>query len=211
MKLINYLAFGLLTSAVACHSVSDQKKKELIDSGKIAAKKIKEVDSAKLIIPGERAGLIYLGEDMQNVFKQLGNADDGDAAMGSALAIWYTKSSADSTLRDPITIFSSYRDSNMVVKIVKQLSVSATDFTTKEGVHTGFKLKALQAVYPSLKKAESYVNDKNKDTLTIYDDTSAGIAFDIHRDTCLAITVHPKNKAVNSTYLPVHPGWSVVR
>lgn len=176
-------------------------------SGAIPAAKTKEIDSSRLIIGGERAGKLYLGQDMQNVFKILGTADDGDAAMGSALGIWYTKSTSDHTRRDPITIFSSYRDSNMVVKIVKQLSVSSADFSTNNGIHTGFKLSALQSAYPELKKMETYINEEGTDTLLIYDNITAGIAFDIQKDTCNAITIHPKNKAVNSTYLPVHPGW----
>jgi len=179
-------------------------------NGTIADHEIEKIDSAKLIVPGSRAGEIYLGQDMQEVFKKLGNADDGDAAMGSALGIWYTKSSADSTKRDPVTIFSSYRDSTMVVKVVKQLSVSAHEFSTTDGVHPGIKLSKLQSIYPSLKRSMQYVNEKTKDTLSVYDDRNAGIAFDIQKDTCSAITIHPKNKPANSTYLPLHPGWRMV-
>lgn len=209
MKLTHYPALMLLCLAVACHP-SDQKKKEQMHNGTIAENEIKEIDSAKLIIPGIRAGAVYLGEDMQDVFKLLGKPDDGDAAMGSAVGIWYTKSTADSSRRNPLTIFSSYRDSNMVVKAVKQLSVTAPEFSTADGIHTGLKLAALQAAYPALKQAERYVNE-HKDTLSIYDNLSEGIAFDIQQDTCSAIIIHPKNKAANHTYLTVHPGWKKVK
>lgn len=211
MKYTNAIALGLLCFATACHSTSDNKKNEKMHNGTIADHEIEKIDSAKLIIPGSRAGEIYLGQDMQDVFKKLGNADDGDAAMGSALGIWYTKSTADSTLRDPITIFSSYRDSTMVEKVVKQFSVSAHEFSTTNGIHTGIKLAKLKAVYPSLKPLMKYVNEKTKDTLSVYDDVNAGIAFDIQKDTCSAITIHPKSKPANSTYLPLHPGWKSVR
>jgi len=176
-------------------------------NGTIAEHEIEKIDSTKLIIPGNRAGEIFIGQDMQDVFKKLGNADDGDAAMGSALGIWYTKSSSDSTQRDPLTIFSSYRDSNMVVKVVKQLSVSAHEFSTIDGIHTGVKLAELRFVYPAIRQSMKYVNEKTKDTLVVYDDKHAGIAFDVQKDTCSAITVHPKDKPANSTYLPLHPGW----
>jgi len=210
MKYISSIAAGLLCLATACHSTSDQKKQEKMHNGTIADHEIERIDSAKLIIPGNRAGEIYLGQDMQDVFEKLGDADDGDAAMGSALGIWYTKSSSDSTLRDPVTIFSSYRDSNMVIKVVKQLSVSAHEFSTTDGVHTGIKLSKLQFLYPSLKRTMKYVNEKTKDTMSVYDDVNKGIAFDIQDDTCSAITIHPKSKPANSTYLPVHPGWKTV-
>jgi hypothetical protein len=210
MKIVNALAAGILCLATACHPTSDQKREEKIHNGTIADHEIKKIDSARLIIPGDRAGDIYIGQDMQDVFSKLGNADDGDAAMGSALGIWYTKSNSDSTQRDPLTIFSSYRDSAMVVKVVKQLSVSAHEFSTTDGIHTGLKLADLKAVYPGLKPSMKYVNEKTKDTLSVYDEVHAGIAFDIQQDTCSAITIHPKDKPANSTYLPVHPGWKTL-
>ncbi|MGY0037855.1 hypothetical protein [Pedobacter sp. NJ-S-72] len=78
---------------------------------------------------------------MKTVFKLLGKADDGDAAMGSALGIWNKKK--------PTIIFSSYRDSNMVIKDVKQISVASNDFSTAEGIHTGVTLTKLKAIYLS--------------------------------------------------------------
>jgi len=211
MKLRNYLIPFLLILATSCQPpTSDQKKQEQIHNGTIAENKISKLDSTKLIIAGKGAGELFLGQDMQDVIKKLGHADDGDAAMGSAVGVWYTNSSADTSLRNPITIFSTYRDSNMVIKVIKQLSISAPEFSTTQGIHTGVKLKKLQSSYPSLKKAERYINEKNKDTLAIYDDLNAGIAFDIHKDTISAITIHPRKRVVNSTYLTVHPGWKRV-
>ena len=96
----------------------------------------------------------------------------------------------------------------MVAKSVKQLSVSAPQFSTTKGVHTGLKLAALMSAYPALKKTGTYV--KGNDTLLVYDNKAEGIAFDLHKDTCNAITIHPKGKPANSTYLDVHPGWKAV-
>jgi hypothetical protein len=207
MKQNFYLGCLILCISVACHTVSDDKKEEHMNNGKIASSAIRAIDSSKLIVPGVRAGKLYLGQDMTQVADLLGSPDDGDAAMGSALGIWYTKSSSDVTRRDPISIFSSYRDSNMVVKVVKQLSVSAADFRTSNGIHTGFTLNALQSAYPGLKKIQQFISGNSHDTLKVYDSVKEGIAFDIIKDTCSAITVHPKNKPANSTYLSVHPGW----
>ena len=210
MKRIIYSGLIVLGSMAACHSVSDQKKEEKLHDGVLAESEIKEIDSARLIVAGERAGKLYLGQDMQEVFKILGKPNEGDAAMGRSLGIWYTKSSADTTKRNPVAIFSSYRDSNMVAKAVKQLSVSAPEFSTIDGIHTGTRLSELTAVYPAIKKTMVYVNEKSGDSLYVYDNQQAGIAFDMQKDTCNAITVHAKNVAVNSTYLSLHPGWKLL-
>lgn len=203
-----YLGVIVLGAIGACHTTSDKKREEKMHAGTIAAHEIKKIDSTKLIVPGERAGELYLGQDMQAVVKLLGQADDGDAAMGSALGIWYTNSSADVNLRNPVAVFSSYKDSTMVVKTVKQFSVSAPEFSTTEGIHTGLKLSALLGYYPSLKETGIYT--KGRDTLKVYDNQVEGIAFDLVKDTCSAITIHPKGKPANSTYLDVHPGWKVL-
>lgn len=199
MNKLNYTGLLLVAMATACHSPADQKKDPFSTAHAVTAVENNKIDSTRLIIAGKQAGNIYLGQDMEAVFKLLGKPDDGDAAMGSALAIW-NKSK-------PLIVFSSYRDSNMVIKDVKQVSVSAADFSTAEGIHTGLSLKALKAAYPELEKAAAYTHTKTKAELTVYDAVSKGIAFDIQQDTCTAITVHPLNKSVNGVYLTMYPGW----
>jgi len=204
MKKINYLWLLFIGIATACNSSAKQEKevvpatKESAPAGTSINTKEK-ADSAHLLIAGKRAGNIYLGQDMENVFKLLGRPEDGDAAMGSAIGIWDKKT--------PLIIFSSYRDSNMVVKAVKQISVSAASYTTAEGIHTGVSLRKLKTIYPALKKAAFYTNAKTRGQLTVYDDESKGIAFDIQKDTCTAITIHPINKSVNGVYLTMYPDW----
>jgi len=211
MKCINYLGAVLIGLTAACHSSTDQKIQQdstvTRSDTVITEKKKSKPDSSALVIAGKQVGNIYLGQDMQDVFRLLGTPNDGDAAMGSALGIWYGKDPLKGK-RNPLVIFSSYRDSNMVVKAVKQISVGAEEFRTAEGIHTGIRLAALLAAYPSLKKTETYLNSKDKtDTLNVYDSIAEGIAFDVQRDTCTAITVHVKNRAANAVYLPVHPDW----
>lgn len=195
----------ILSTTAGCQGIADKKREERTSAGTTADHQMKKVDSTKLIIPGERAGSSYLGQDMKAVAKLLGTPDDGDAAMGTALGIWYTKKGVDSAFRRPITIFSSYKDSTMVAKSVKQVSVSTPEYSTTAGVHTGLKLSELRAAFPSLENTNSYV--KGKDTLFVFDDRLGGIAFDVQQDTCNAITIHRKGNQVNSTYLDVHPGW----
>ncbi|WP_139298343.1 hypothetical protein [Pedobacter hartonius] len=210
MKCINYLGAVLLGLTAACHAPTDQKIKQdstVKDSGTFTEKKKPTAGPSELIVAGKQVGKISLGQDMEEVFKLLGKPDEGDAAMGSALGIWYGKDTLTGK-KDPVVIFSSYRDSNMVVKSVKQISVGAQGFQTAEGIRMGTRLSALLAAYPSLKKTETYLNSKDKtDTLRVYDSIAEGIAFDVQSDTCTAITVHVKNRAANAVYLPVHPDW----
>lgn len=199
MNKLNYTCLLLVAMATACHSPADQKKDPFSTAHAVTIDKDKKIESTRLIIAGKQAGDIYLGQDMQAVLKLLGKPDDGDAAMGSALAIWNKK--------EPLLIFSSYRDSNMVIKDVKQVSVSAPGYSTTEGIHTGVSLKALKAAYPELEKAAAYTHLQTKAELTVYDAVAKGIAFDVQKDTCTAITIHPSGKSVNAVYLTMYPGW----
>lgn len=207
---MNYLGMALLGLSAACHSpASDhaQQDSTFTKTNTAIHKEVKlpEVDSSKIVIAGKQAGRVYIGQYMEQVFKVLGRADDGDAAMGSALGIWYD-GHQKALKKNPIVIFSSYRDSNMVIKAVKQVSVSAPEFQTAEGIRTGLRLADLLKAYPSLKKTETYVNAQ-KDSVFVYDSVAEGIAFDLKRDTCTAITIHVKNRPANAVYLPVHPEW----
>jgi len=200
MKTTYFAVMLLLTLAVACNPAAKKDKKEKIAENAGISKKT--IDNDRLIVPGKQIGAIYLGQDMKAVFDLLGKADEGDAAMGSALGIWK---------KDSLAIFSSYRDSNMVVKAVKQISSASSSFNTAEQIHTGVKLAQLTAVWPALKKVTAYLNEKTGDTLQVYDDIAAGIAFDVQKGLCTTITVHTKNKAVNSSYLSLHPGWKNIQ
>jgi len=208
MKRLNYFGAVLIGLSAACQSPASDKAQldsTVTKQDTLVSEVRKEnVDSSKLVIAGKQAGRIYLGQYMEQVAEILGRPDDGDAAMGSALGIWYEGTPKDK--RNPTVIFSSYRDSNMVIKAVKQVSVAAPEFRTADGMGTGVKLAQLLKAYPSLKKTESYVSAQ-KDTVMVYDSVAEGIAFDIKKDTCTAITVHVKHRPANAVYLPVHPDW----
>lgn len=201
MKTINYVGILLLSLAAACNSTPKRNTDKAVVEDKVVSKDVKEIPMEKLIVPGKQVGALYLGQDMKEVFATLGNANDGDAAMGSALAIWK---------KDSISVFSSYRDSNMVVKAAKQIAVGSSAYSTAEHIHTGVKLSQLIDAWPRLKLSAVYVNEKSKDTLKIFDDVAAGIAFDIENGLCSRIIVHPKDKSVQGTYLSMYPGWKAV-
>lgn len=215
MKILNYSGALLLGIATACSSsteknspkdslskqteqVKDSTQADPLEDNTLRADESDERDEYYMVVPGERIGQISLGQDMKEVFDLLGNPDDGDAAMGSAVGIW---------IKSSMTIYSHYRDSTMVVKAVKQISVASDNYYTAGKITTGMPLAKIKAAYPALKESAAYVNLKNNDKLQVFDDLDGGIAFDIQADKCTMITVHPKGKAVNATYLDLHPGW----
>lgn len=209
MKRFSYSVLLLAAMAAACHTDAGRQqgtaKDNAVNDSSENATIQKTTDSAFLLVPGKKAGRLFLGQDMKAAAAILGRPDDGDAAMGSALGIWYNHQAKDTLKKEPVIIFSSYRDSNMVVKEVTQISVARPGYSTAEGLHTGSALARIRAVYPELKKAETYLRPGSQDSLVVYDLSSKGIAFDIQRGICTAITIHEPDRAVNAVYLSVHP------
>jgi hypothetical protein len=179
-----------------------------VDAGQQSEKAT--VDQSKLIVPGKSVGRLYLNQDMASVFEIMGKADAGDAAMGKAWSIWYSKVSGKQT-EDQIAVYSSYKDSTMSGKSAKEILVTAPDYRTQSGLRTGISLDSIQNVLPALKQVARYVNDSEHDTLDIYDDRRSGIAFGVKRraekQISTAVYVHFPNESVNNTNLTIYPGW----
>lgn len=192
-----YILSILLAATIMSCSAPEDKKIKLQDS-LFSKETTDSVLKEQLIVPGKSVGKLFLGQDMQEIGTILGKPEDGDAAMGKAWGIW-----------KDIAIFSSYKDTSMTSKDVKQIVVSGTGYRTSQGITTGSSLEAIKLVYPKLKQAAVYT--KGKDTLWIYDAVEDGIAFDLKRSgkdlQSSAITVHRPKEPVNSTYLTIHPGW----
>jgi hypothetical protein len=171
---------------------------------------IASVDSSKLIIPGKSIGKLYLNQDMDSVFRIMGRADAGDAAMGKAWGIWFS-TMLGSQVKDQTAVYSSYKDTSMVAKSAKEILVTAEAYRTTNGLGSGIPLDSLKKELPSLKQVAKYVNDSEQDTLEIYDDISSGIAFEIKRrdqgQISTAVYVHFPNVSVNNTYLTIYPDW----
>lgn len=201
MKAINYVGKLLLSLAVACNSATKKNTTESVVENTVVREEVREIPNDKLIVPGKQIGNLYLGQDMKEIFTLLGTPDDGDAGMGSVLTIWR---------KDGISIFSSYRDSNMVVKAAKQIAVAAPEYATADHIHTGIKVRQLIDSWAGLKLSAVYVHEKSKDTLKIFDDVAKGIAFDIEQGVCSRIIIHAKGKSVQGTYLSMYPGWKLV-
>ncbi len=213
MRQFNILNVFLLAVVLGCNE-PNKKVTEEDKETRLPAGAFPEYSGDLMIVPGKSIDKVFLGQDMQEVFKILGNPNDGDAAMGKAWGIWFLRDSTD-TKKGALSVYSSYKDSTMVAKDVKQIVVSASNYRTDKGLRIGVSLDEIKAVFPNVKKAGVYLNTAKKDTLVVYDEEKEGIAFDVRNKGdhffTTAITVHPKNVSVNSTYLTIHPGWDKVQ
>ncbi|MGN7722518.1 hypothetical protein [Chitinophaga sp. 22620] len=189
------LAFCALS---ACAQPSSQKAAREDSVRQAAAPAAPEA----LLTPGESAGKFRLGQDMDSIFALLGKPDDGDAAMGKAWGIWHGV--------DTIAVYSTYADSNMNRRTARQIVVSGEDYRTGNGIGRNTPLKTIRESFPALQPAATYVSDTN-DTLWVYDEQAAGIAFDIRKKDgqllCSAVTIHNRQEPVTATYLTIHAGW----
>ncbi|RDC58279.1 hypothetical protein DU508_04915 [Pedobacter chinensis] len=207
MKSINIILLGLSLSLFACKS----NRKSDIKGDSVVVKEVgpgKIVDERFLIVPGRSVGEISLGEDVQSVSNKLGRPNAGDAAMGKAWGIWYSNDSANSR-QNEIAVYSSYRDTSMRIKDVKQIRITAMQFKTQDGFTLGRSLSDTKLKFPALEKHSAYLNEL-KDTVLIYDAKHDGIGFEFLNGKSIALTVHPINQSLNDTYLTLHPEWKQV-
>ncbi|WP_025142928.1 hypothetical protein [Pedobacter jeongneungensis] len=208
MKSIKTILLGLGISLVACQSAKktdENKGDSVLNTTSVPAQTVNE---RFLVIAGRSIGEIALGEDMEQVGKKLGRPDAGDAAMGKAWGIWYSN---DSTAkhRNEIAVYSSYRDTSMRVKDVKQIRITSNKFKTQDGLATGTTLEDTKLKFPGIEKLSSYLNEE-KDTVTVYDAKKDGIGFEFLKGKSISLTVHPVNIPVNATYLTLHPEWKLI-
>ncbi|MCX2574842.1 hypothetical protein [Pedobacter sandarakinus] len=207
MKLSSIFLFAATTMVFACQSSKNgQHKADSIASIESGPGKI--VDPTFLIVPGRSIGEISLGDSIEKVAKVLGKADGGDAAMGKAWGIWYG-SKMENGDTDEIAIYSSYKDTTMHVKDVKQIRITSPKYKTQDGFTVGRTTSETKNKFPGMALASSYLT-ATKDTVQIYDAKQEGIAFEFLRGKGVALTIHPPNQSVNNTYLTLHPDWKIL-
>jgi len=207
MKFSKIILLGLTISVAACQSSQNsQHKTDSIESIESGPGRI--VDSRYLIVPGRSVGEVSLGENMEKVGALLGKPDAGDAAMGKAWGIWFNKDSVGGQ-RDEIAVYSSYRDSTMRVKDVKQIRITSPKYKTQDGFTVGLNESDTKLKFPAMERISTYLNEQ-KDTVTVYDAKEDGIGFEFLRGKSISLTVHPMNQSVNGTYLTLHPEWKII-
>lgn len=207
MKFLKITLLSLSIGIVACQSSKKEEKQHEAALNK-ASEPSTIVDSNFLMVPGRSVGEISLGEDMAAVGKKLGRPDDGDAAMGKAWGIWYNKNSALKS-EDEIAIYSSYRDTTMRVKDVKQIRITSPQYKTQDGLTTGVSESDTKLKFPAMERISAYLNQQ-KDTVTVYDAKKDGIGFEFLKGKSISITIHPMNQPISGTYLTLHPDWKLI-
>jgi hypothetical protein len=195
------MACGLLFSCT-----SDSNKMRLNSD----SLKADSADAKFLIVPGKSIGRFYLGQDITELDSILGKPNFSDAAMGKAWSIWYRGDTSRFRKRE-IAVYSSYADSTMKWKAVKQIRVNSNKVTTVTGLNNGNLLSSFTAKYSDFKKVATFVNGNLGDTILLYDSKSNGIAAEFIRDISRAIIIHKKGEQVNETYLTLHPEWKILK
>lgn len=212
MRQFNILSVLLLVLVVGC--TNGEKNSVRNEDSVLSENQDSPVSDSLVIVPGKSIGNVFLGQDITDVSKELGDVDDGDAAMGKAWGIWHLRDSSDAEGLVTLSVYSSYKDTSMMAKDVKQIVITGGDYSTVDGLKNGVLLETIKAKLPDLKKVAVYVNAAGTDTLQVYDSEKNGIAFDLKKlDQQLisnSITVHQKGISVNSTYLTIHPGWKLL-
>lgn len=169
---------------------SDTATKTTTDSANI-----ENADQAWLIIPGKSIGKTEINQDADITFKRLGKPDDGDAAMGKAVAIWYAHH--DSTGHST-SIYTTRDMGNNPAALIRQIRITSPVFKTKEGLGAASDLSDIEKTF-DLKVAEKF-SDSGKQYQIF--DAKEGIAFEIGQNKkCVAVIVHEAGKTIQGTYL----------
>lgn len=156
--------------------------------------------ASQLIIPGKGIGDIILNDDVANIIKQLGKPDSSDAAMGSALMVWYAK---HNTTGYRISIFSHHNmgGKDEAVSHIQKILVTSPEFKTTDGISTGAVKDEIAKRY-TLKPIGNYNNKDGK--VQVYTDMDKGISFEINASgKCIAIVVHKAHDTA-AAYLNMH-------
>lgn len=158
------------------------------------------------IEPGKYIGNTKLGALMETTAKQFGPADGGDAAMGKAWGIWYSRKKADNSIDSSrfLAVYSTVA-ANEAGHRVKQIRVNTASFKTKAGIKVGSSLASIKKAFPKVSLAAVYEDTIRHNRIELYDDTKRGIAFEITGEKCTAVTVHKTGEDLN-TYLQF-PGY----
>ena len=155
------------------------------------------VDADWEIIPGKKVGNTVLGDDPATLLQGLGQPDASDAAMGKAWLVWDGKNTENT-----LAVFTTYADSNMMRKAIRQIRVTSPRFQTVEGLHTGSNKAEVKRVFPKLQQAENIYGD----VPPRYDVISKGISFEFSGNAdynaCTAIMVYPPGGSPTA-YLPI--------
>lgn len=152
----------------------------------------------QLITPGTGIGHLVIDQPVDTAIAKLGQPDSSDAAMGSALMVWYSKDAN----RYRTAIFARRNMGNDEVSRIKRIMVSSPWFKTSDGIGAGSSMAAIEKIYRMKKVEDPSAAGKG---LWVFDDASRGIAFDIDSISkiCKAVSVHASGDSA-ATYINMH-------
>ena len=174
-----------------------------------AATKRPVISSEKLVSAGKGIGKISLGSNADKLEQLLGKPDFSDAAMGKAWLTWYSKRRDEHNNRNELNIYTTYADSTMRTKTVKQIRVTSPFYITADSLQVYNDLARIQEVYPDLVSEGTYKEQKGGRMIYLYDAIAQGIAFEAAeangQQICIGMIVHEPGKKVTDIYITLHP------
>jgi hypothetical protein len=163
----------------------------------------------KLVSPGKGIGKINLGSDAGDLEKILGKPDFSDAATGKAWLTWYSKRRDEHNNRNELNIYTTYADSTMRAKTVRQIRVTSPFYITADSLQVYNNLARIQQVYPDIVFAGKYREQQGGREILLYDAVARGIAFEVaaanEQRICISMIVHEPGKKVTDIYIMLHP------
>ena len=99
----------------------------------------------KLIVPGKSIGRVFVGRVSGDVIKRLGEAAEGDAALGREGWIYFSDAKKSERLEIHL-----HRDIEGHRYYVESIGVTSPDFVTQRGVSTASSVEAIWKAFPTL-------------------------------------------------------------
>jgi hypothetical protein len=186
------------TSLTGSAVVQDSAANKLIASDTSTARPV-PVD--RLITPGKGIGHVMVNDDAETAIKLLGRPDSSDAAMGSALMVWFAKHDRKG-YRTSIFAHRNMGGKEEAVSRIQKILISSPWFKTADGVGVGSSLAAIKKGY-TVKATSGYNAKAGK--VEVYTDLDKGISFELDKagDKCVAIVVHTAHDTA-ATYINMH-------
>jgi hypothetical protein len=153
-----------------------------------------------LITPGKGIGHIVLDADVQDVIKQLGKPDSSDAAMGSALMVWFADHNPSGN-RTAVFARHNMGGKDESVSHVRKVLITSPKFKTADGLGVGSAKTDLDKKY-TLKATSDYTGKGGK--VQVYTDLAKGVSFEIDGNgKCVGVVVHKVDDTA-AAYLNMH-------
>lgn len=201
------LATMLGLAFLGCENTAKDSGGESEKLGKVA--RVKNNDERILLVPGEALGKVQIGQDIADLGKLLGKPDAGDAAMGKAWGIWYDMATIEQVVK--YAVYSTYKDSTMTSKVVRQIRTESARFETKNELSVSSSLAEFKKDFPSLVSAGMYYRKSKGDTVKIFDSQDEGIAIETVGAKCSAIIVHKRAEYMADSFYTIDSDWKKIQ